>query len=130
MDRTQMEEIEELISVDIVVGDCFEDFVNDRLESIQSLPTPLPVTEQNYLDLAIATKEIIAEKDEKMVEMSRELTDCKLMLYKVYGLCSFVSEIMNGFDSVVGGGVDDTMQHNLEFLNSELEKMFNLLERR
>ena len=90
-----MEEIEELISVDIVVGDCFEDFVNDRLESIQSLPTPLPVTEQNYLDLAIATKEIIAEKDEKMVEMSRELTDCKLMLYKVYGLCSFVSEIMN-----------------------------------
>jgi len=125
-----MEEIEELISVDIVVGDCFEDFVNDRLESIQSLPTPLPVTEQNYLDLAIATKEIIAEKDEKMVEMSRELTDCKLMLYKVYGLCSFVSEIMNGFDSVVGGGVDDTMQHNLEFVNSELEKMFNLLERR
>lgn len=134
MDRTQIGEIDELVSVDMDTinnENGFSDVVINRLASIQRLNiNHLPITEQNYLDLANSTKEIIAEKDKKMCEMSRELTECKLMLYKVYGLTTFVSEIMTGFDSLCGGAVDDTMQHNLEYVNSELEKMFNILERR
>ena len=140
MDRTQIDGIDELVSVDmdtiISNENGFSDIVINRLANIhrqqeqQVNATPLPLTEQNYLDLANTTKDIIAEKSEKLTETENKLTQCKRMLYKVYGLTAFVSEIMNGYDSFVGhlgGGVDDTMQHNLEYINSELENLFKNL---
>lgn len=133
MDRTQMVEIDELISVDMdtinnnING--FSELISGHLLNIQrqaNANTPLPLTEQNYLDLANTTKEIIAEKDEVMLKMQKQLTECKNMLYKVYGLTSFVGDVLNGFDG--NGGVEDTMAHNLEYINCELEKLFKKMQ--
>tara|TARA_R110002073_G_scaffold70411_4_gene173873 strand:- start:9069 stop:9485 length:417 start_codon:yes stop_codon:yes gene_type:complete len=131
MDRTQIDEIDDLISVDMDTIENnmngFSELIQGHLANIQRLatgtaPTPLPMTEQQYLDLANTTKEIIAEKDRKMLTIKLELQEYKYTLYKIYGLTSFVGSIMNGMDGT--GGVEDTMAHNLEYANSEMEDLF------
>ena len=131
MDRTQIDEIDDLISVDMDTIENnmngFSELIQGHLANIQRLatgtaPTPLPMTEQQYLDLANTTKEIIAEKDRKMLTIKMELQEYKYTLYKIYGLTSFVGSIMNGMDGT--GGVEDTMAHNLEYANSEMEDLF------
>jgi len=131
MDRTQIDEIDDLISVDMNTIENnmngFSELIEGHLANIQRLatgtaPNPLPMTEQQYLDLANTTKEIIAEKDRKMLTIKLELQEYKYTLYKIYGLTSFVGSIMNGMDGT--GGVEDTMAHNLEYANSEMEDLF------
>ena len=75
------------------------------------------ITEQKYLELADTMKEIVLEKDKQMKLTERQNSDYKAMLYKIYGLISFLDDILQDVDM---GPIHPTMEHNLSYILSQL----------
>jgi len=82
------------------------------------------MTEQAYLDLAQQMKEIVAEKEKECQKLKNELNDYKYVMYKVFGITSFLEDLLNGFDDF--GTYGQTMGQNLEYINSQISMLLNI----
>ena len=77
------------------------------------------LTEQKYLELANDMKDIVEQKDRELIRVERILKKHKFVLYKVFGLLSFIDDI---FDDVMeDNSYCHTFQHNLSYCVEQLK---------
>tara|TARA_R110002153_G_scaffold274315_1_gene448478 strand:- start:20744 stop:21025 length:282 start_codon:yes stop_codon:yes gene_type:complete len=81
------------------------------------------ITEQKYLELAEQMKEIVEEKDNQLIRQTRILNDYKFMVYKTFGIISFLEDIVNECEL---GTFEQTFENNLNYLNSQIRSLIGI----
>ncbi len=125
-----MNELQEIdINSHFEAVDRMVNLINNRVETSDVADSNLPsageqMTEQAYLDLAQQMKEIVAEKEKECQKLKNELNDYKYVMYKVFGITSFLEDLLNGFDDF--GTYGQTMGQNLEYINSQISMLLNI----
>lgn len=114
-----------LVEVDIENITNMAHRIQEQLHNIAQQPSQgEQMTEQAYLDLAQQMKEIVDEKEKEMRKLRNELNDYKFVMYKVFGMTSFIEDILSSFEDLGVNG--QTMEHNIEYVNSQIGMLLNI----
>ncbi len=97
--------------------------INELEIDIDSVQQVRNITEQKYLELAEQMKEIVEEKDRQLIKQTRALNDYKYTIYKVFGILSFLEDIVNECEL---GTFEQTFEHNLNYINSQIRQLLNI----
>lgn len=84
------------------------------------------ITEQKYLELAQDMKKIVEEKDQEVNKVKNELNDYKFVLYKVFGIMSFVDDLLNEYSNDDYTDTERVMAQNLGYCINQVKLLLNI----
>ena len=99
-----------------------DDDGNIREVNIETLGSIQNITESKYLELAEEMKDIVEKKDMEVMKAKRELASANYLLYKTFGIISFILDIFGDGDFDNELPLIATINHNLEYIESQFKE--------
>ena len=84
------------------------------------------ITEQRYMEMAEDFKAIMIEKDNELKKIKKEINKFKVVMFRIFGIMSFCEDIVNEYDLDNASDYEQTLFHNIEYVNCQIQKLFEL----